>query len=28
MHISIEELLQKEYFNNKIAHFVAESGRN
>lgn len=27
MHISIEELLQKDEFNNKIAHFVEESGR-
>lgn len=27
MHISIEELLQKNDFNNKIAHFISDSGR-
>ena len=27
MHISLEELLEKESFNQKIAHFVSESGR-
>ena len=27
MHIALEDLLQKEHFNNKIAQFVSESNR-